>query len=279
MDANISASSKGLGSSASNNYGSILGSPLSKNGSPDREISMRVPSPGIPPIGVKLNSINRRMTTNGSSIFSNASSGMDRTDEMVSAFSALSVQQGTDAFRSSINQQADPNNIIHSYLELDRNYTAHSTVSRNYTHLPESTTYSGLNDGPCMFERTGNGGYTSPDISRRFQCYLEYFKRIQDAYPTMKLSGQQQMVQQHYAYSGDHGVLPGFMVDSAFPLLPASDQIRPGDCGLMRCPSGLRKFSNFSNHIPTLLEEFKSNKTKCYELSEIAGYVVEFRCV
>jgi pumilio RNA-binding family len=27
----------------------------------------------------------------------------------------------------------------------------------------------------------------------------------------------------------------------------------------------------------SLLEEFKSNKTKCLELSEIAGHVVEFR--
>jgi hypothetical protein len=129
-----------------------------------------------------------------------------------------------------------------------------------------------------MFEQTGNGGLTSPD-TLRFMHYFEYIKRIQDADPTMKLTRQQQMVQQQYAFSGDHGVLPGFMVDSAFPLLPASDQIRPGDCGLMRCPSGMRKFGNFSNHIPTLLEQFKSNKTKCYELSEIAGHVVEFRCV
>jgi len=28
---------------------------------------------------------------------------------------------------------------------------------------------------------------------------------------------------------------------------------------------------------PTLLDEFKSNKTKCFELSEIGGHVVEFR--
>jgi pumilio RNA-binding family len=29
--------------------------------------------------------------------------------------------------------------------------------------------------------------------------------------------------------------------------------------------------------MPSLLEEFKSNKSKSYELSEIAGHVVEFR--
>jgi pumilio RNA-binding family len=31
------------------------------------------------------------------------------------------------------------------------------------------------------------------------------------------------------------------------------------------------------NLMPSLLEEFKSNKSRTYELSEIAGHVVEFR--
>jgi pumilio RNA-binding family len=33
------------------------------------------------------------------------------------------------------------------------------------------------------------------------------------------------------------------------------------------------------NFPSSLLDEFKSNKTKCFELSEIAGHVVEFRCI
>lgn len=38
--------------------------------------------------------------------------------------------------------------------------------------------------------------------------------------------------------------------------------------------------SNLDENFPaSLLDEFKSNKTKCFELSEIAGHVVEFRCV
>jgi pumilio RNA-binding family len=58
----------------------------------------------------------------------------------------------------------------------------------------------------------------------------------------------------------------------------------------MRFPSGMRNFgSSFgswnsgmggkmdANLMPSLLEEFKSNKSKSYELSEIAGHVVEFR--
>lgn len=33
------------------------------------------------------------------------------------------------------------------------------------------------------------------------------------------------------------------------------------------------------NFASSLLAEFKSNKTRCFELSEIAGHVVEFRCI
>ena len=33
------------------------------------------------------------------------------------------------------------------------------------------------------------------------------------------------------------------------------------------------------NFASSLLEEFKSNKTKCFELSEISGHVVEFRYI
>lgn len=59
----------------------------------------------------------------------------------------------------------------------------------------------------------------------------------------------------------------------------------------IRYQSGMRNFSGGvfggwnldtcvgldENFIPSLLEEFKSNKAKCFELSEIAGHVVEFR--
>jgi pumilio RNA-binding family len=38
--------------------------------------------------------------------------------------------------------------------------------------------------------------------------------------------------------------------------------------------------SNLDESFPSsLLEEFKSNKTRCFELSEIAGHVVEFRYI
>ncbi|KAA8534187.1 hypothetical protein F0562_031620 [Nyssa sinensis] len=80
----------------------------------------------------------------------------------------------------------------------------------------------------------------------------------------------------------------------AGPLLPNSpigsgSPVRHGERNI-RFPSGMRNLvggvmgswhseagGNLDENFPSsLLEEFKSNKTKCFELSEISGHVVEF---
>ncbi|KAL2940569.1 Pumilio-like protein 2 [Bienertia sinuspersici] len=86
-------------------------------------------------------------------------------------------------------------------------------------------------------------------------------------------------------YGGNHlasSLLPNSPVGSGSPL-------RHGERS-MRLPSGMRNLAagmmgnwrsetgGFMEHSfgSSLLDEFKSNKTKCFELSEIAGHVVEF---
>ncbi|XP_041995732.1 pumilio homolog 2-like isoform X6 [Salvia splendens] len=76
----------------------------------------------------------------------------------------------------------------------------------------------------------------------------------------------------------------------ASPVIPSSggpgSPLRHGDFNV-RYPGGLRNVSGRvigpwhldnmdSTFASSLLEEFKSNKAKCFELSEIAGHVVEF---
>nr|GMD22468.1 pumilio homolog 2-like [Ipomoea batatas] len=100
--------------------------------------------------------------------------------------------------------------------------------------------------------------------------------------------------------SGHHGYYgnPGFRVGLSYPgslltspVIPNSpvgpgSPIRHSDYN-MRVGGGMRNFGagmigpwnldNMENSFASsLLEEFKSNKTKCFELSEIAGHVVEF---
>jgi pumilio RNA-binding family len=102
--------------------------------------------------------------------------------------------------------------------------------------------------------------------------------------------------QKQYGYCGNLGFNLGGYAGSplASPVLPSSpiapgSPLRHGDRN-MRFPPGMRNFGNSfgswnsgmsgkmdANLMPSLLEEFKSNKSKSYELSEIAGHVVEFR--
>ncbi|KAM7499290.1 hypothetical protein LguiA_023704 [Lonicera macranthoides] len=78
------------------------------------------------------------------------------------------------------------------------------------------------------------------------------------------------------------------LAGSVFPNSPvgSGSPVRHGERSL-RVPSGVRNLAGgvmgswHSDNLDesfasTLLDEFKSNKTKCFELSEIAGHVVEF---
>lgn len=97
---------------------------------------------------------------------------------------------------------------------------------------------------------------------------------------------------------------PGFGLGMSYPgsplagpILPNSpigsgSPVRHGERNI-RFPSGMRNLANVmgatwhlepgssmeENFASSLLDQFKSNKTKCFELSEIGGHVVEFRCI
>ncbi|KAJ0764383.1 putative armadillo-like helical, nucleic acid binding NABP, pumilio domain-containing protein [Helianthus annuus] len=105
---------------------------------------------------------------------------------------------------------------------------------------------------------------------------------IQKAYLAGLLSPQKSQYGLNHGYYGSPGYglgmsYPGSPLGS--PLLPNSafgpgSPARHGDRSL-RFPSGIRNIVGES-FASSLLDEFKSNKTKCFELSEIAEHVVEF---
>uniref|UniRef100_A0A0D9VAV0 PUM-HD domain-containing protein n=1 Tax=Leersia perrieri TaxID=77586 RepID=A0A0D9VAV0_9ORYZ len=118
--------------------------------------------------------------------------------------------------------------------------------------------------------------------------YMDLFGP-QKAYISPLLQSQKQ-----YGYYGNLGIGLGYAGSSlTSPVLPSSpggpgSPLRHGDRN-MCYPSGIRNFGGSfgswnsdlggkmeANLVPSLLEEFKSNKSKSYELSEIAGHVVEF---
>jgi len=100
----------------------------------------------------------------------------------------------------------------------------------------------------------------------------------------------------HHGYYGN----PAYGVGLSYPGSPMANSgspvgsgspIRHNDLNNMRFASGMRNLAGVMGpwHVDSgnmeesfassLLEEFKSNKAKCFELSEIAGHVVEFRYI
>lgn len=103
--------------------------------------------------------------------------------------------------------------------------------------------------------------------------------------------------------SSPHGYYtnPAFGIGQLYPGSPLSSPVIPNSAGgpgspmrhgdyNMRFSAGMRNVAGGvvgpwnldnmdSSFASSLLEEFKSNKTRCFELSEIAGHVVEFRYV
>lgn len=91
----------------------------------------------------------------------------------------------------------------------------------------------------------------------------------------------------HHNYYGN-----SLGVDMVYPGSPLGGSLLPGSpfgagspVRSVHFPSGFRNFGtgrmgswqNMDGHFASsLLDEFKSNKTKCFELSEITGHVVEF---
>lgn len=106
---------------------------------------------------------------------------------------------------------------------------------------------------------------------------------LQKAYLAGLLSPQKSPYGLNHGYYGNsaYGIgmsYPGSPLGS--PLLPNSaigsgSPVRHGERSL-RFPSGIRNLVGGESFASSLLDEFKSNKTKCFELSEIAGHVVEF---
>lgn len=135
-----------------------------------------------------------------------------------------------------------------------------------------------------------------------------YLIGLQKAYIDALLSAQNNPNLSYLSKSGNFN--PGYYNDPSFglgmsyPGSPLSNSVHNASVGPgspmrhsdhgMRVPSVMRNLNGGligswtseagihnmdESFASSLLEEFKSNKTKCFELSEIAGHVVEFRYI
>ncbi|KAG8660191.1 pumilio homolog 2 [Manihot esculenta] len=164
-----------------------------------------------------------------------------------------------------------------------------------YLRTPEyaAAQLAALNDPSVDRSYLGNSYVNLLELQKAYVGALLSSQKAQYGVPMGGKSG----ASNHHGYYGN----PAFGVGMSYPGSPlASPVISNSPVGPgspirhnelnMRFPSGMRNLAGgivgpwhldgtakVDESLPsTLLEEFKSNKTKCLELSEIAGHVVEF---
>ncbi|GFP97364.1 pumilio homolog 1 [Phtheirospermum japonicum] len=144
--------------------------------------------------------------------------------------------------------------------------------------------------------------FNDPSVDRNYMGNNSYMDLLQKAYIGNVLSPPKSQygvpMGGNSGPSSPHGYYanPAFGIGMSYPGSPMAGHIIPSSTGSpmrqgefnMRFPGGMRNvvgggaigawhLDNIDNGFgSTLLEEFKSNKTRCFELSEISGHVVEF---
>ncbi|OEL35734.1 Pumilio-like protein 2 [Dichanthelium oligosanthes] len=81
-----------LNASTSQTFASILGSSVSRNATPDPHYVARVPSPGLPPVGVRITSNEKKLNCS-SSPFNTVSSKAVGADDILSALSSMNLSK------------------------------------------------------------------------------------------------------------------------------------------------------------------------------------------
>ncbi|KAJ6830831.1 pumilio-like protein 1-like [Iris pallida] len=147
----------------------------------------------------------------------------------------------------------------------------------------------------------GAANYNDPSLERGYMdsSYLELLG-IQEAYLGTLLQHNKQFGAPYIGKSGGSNLgyyrNPAFGMNMSYPGSPLASPIPASPVGSgsplrhadrsLRLPSGLSTFAGSWHSDPsgnlddgyasTLLEEFKSSKTRCFELSDIVGHVVVF---
>ncbi|KAL5232160.1 hypothetical protein ABZP36_030936 [Zizania latifolia] len=173
--------------SSTHSYASLLGSSLSRSASPDPELVRRVPSPCLPPIGVKVSADDNNNNV-GSSSFHRCSSAIGESDNLIAALSGMNLSSSRAASGQTMNQsklyqdvdnarnflfdrQGDQSNgnQQHSYmkhheqghLKAPDGYSANSpnsSVIRDQINAGNFISFDNLSSGP---------GFASPRIGTR----------------------------------------------------------------------------------------------------------------
>ncbi|KAL5202272.1 hypothetical protein ABZP36_013224 [Zizania latifolia] len=173
--------------SSTHTYASLLGSSLSRSTSPDPELVRRVPSPCLPPIGVKVSADDKNNNV-GSSSFRRCSSAIGESDNLIAALSGMNLSSSRAPSGQTMNQsklyqdvdnarkflfdlQGDQSNDNQQHSYMKHPEQEHFKASDGYsTNSPNSSAIGNqINAGNfTSFDNLSAGyGFASPRIGSR----------------------------------------------------------------------------------------------------------------
>ncbi|KAK9062956.1 hypothetical protein SSX86_016826 [Deinandra increscens subsp. villosa] len=287
-------------------YASALGGgSLSRSTTPDPQLAARLGSPRIHGAGARVAPEHPDLAA--------ALAGMSLSaDGIVNQENELDDQNTQFQYPYLTNKELYPNMTKSSFSGDSQGLRVNSNLravgSPHYQSIDSPTSpYYGLNgymmnpgspsmmanhvgggNLPPLFDNNGFG--LGPNVLAAELQQLQYAAALND--PSMELLALQkaylsgrlspQKSQYGLPYLNKSGSLTNHGYYGNYPTSPLTGSpVRHGERSL-RFPSGMRNLaSGFTgpfdeNFASSLLDEFKNNKTKCFELVEIAGHVVEF---
>lgn len=154
-------------------YASILGPSLSRSASPDPELVRRVPSPCLPPIGVKVSAYDKK-SNGGSSSFRRSSSAVGEPDDLVAALSGMNLSSsragnGQNMDQSKLYQDVDNANrfLFDRHGDQSNGNQQHSYMKRpeqGQFRAPEGYSANSANSS-MMRNQMNAGNFISSDNS------------------------------------------------------------------------------------------------------------------
>ncbi|KAG0481745.1 hypothetical protein HPP92_012603 [Vanilla planifolia] len=322
------------GSCATPTFASVVGSSLSRSNTPDPQLAARVPSPRLPPVGVKMSNGDKK--SNASSSLDRSSSTLVNSDDLMSALSGMKISNASEIdenVHSSFKNKTDDHqnflfdlqsglNNVKQHPFLQNSDTEHLNVSS--VHQSSRTSFPGL-----VRSSSSLGDFNSVPLSSIQHAEMTKTLSSNNSYPKghsatiigcsggspVCYPGSSNGSNASFTTYGLNGYavnsLPSMMSNQAgmsnLPPLLGSATV-PLGLGSLKAYLGallqpqkqfgvplLGKSGYYGNSsfglgvsypdgggsihegfASSLLEEFKNNKTKCYELSDIEGHVVEF---
>ncbi|KAG0484141.1 hypothetical protein HPP92_012225 [Vanilla planifolia] len=142
------------GSCATPTFASVVGSSLSRSNTPDPQLAARVPSPRLPPVGVKMSNGDKK--SNASSSLDRSSSTLVNSDDLMSALSGMKISNASEIdenVHSSFKNKTDDHqnflfdlqsglNNVKQHPFLQNSDTEHLNVSS--VHQSSRTSFPGL---------------------------------------------------------------------------------------------------------------------------------------